>query len=103
MKSIRRLSLPHNSYQKPLAPLPNNPTPNIPLAPLSNTPPPNIPLAPLLDALPPTPPLQQKFAQFKLCPLIEIVEEEIEQHAKEFEMHKIHEATSKMHISNLLV
>jgi len=80
----RRLSLPHNAYDK--------------LASLSA---PQTLLA--LDPLPPAPPVPLKLVQYKLCPLIEIVEEEIEQHAKEFELHKIHEATAKMHISNLIV
>lgn len=86
----RRLSLPHNSYNKQQQ-LPSIPPPS--RTKLTNSPP---------SQLPPVPSVPLNLSQYKLCPLIEIVEEEIE-HAKEFEMHKIHEATAKMHISNLIL
>lgn len=91
----RRLSLPHNSPQ-------------------NNSRPKQAPPQPIFSP----PPLPGKLAQFKMTPLIEIVEEEMAhakehethhskehemQHSKEHEMHRIHEATAKMHISNLIV
>jgi len=108
MKPSRRLSLPHNAYSN--SNNSNNSTNNN-----NNNNNNNKQLPALLDipaprgdfsrsrspsSSPSSIPLQ--LSQYKLCPLIEIVEEEIE-HAKEFEMHKIHEATAKMHISNLLL
>lgn len=86
--SRRRLSLPHNTVGGADS-LPKSSSPALQ--------PPYTTTAPSSAAAP------GKLAEFNnMNPLIKIVEEEMA-HAQEFEIHKIHSATAKMHISNLLV